>query len=196
MIATLPTGRLGRLSAVSLALLALALFYGMAVVPLLDLHAENAVAIETRRTLVSKLNAISRELPSLRAHVTQLRGAADNSRLLVDGASDAIAAATLQSRIGEIAAEAGLTIGSAESIPSEVQGSYRRLGLRLVLNGSYEGLVKLLGGLETTTPPLIVENLQFHSFQRRPGAAPVALLDARLEVFGFRAAEPADVAKR
>ena len=196
MTASLPTGWPGRVLALGLAVLALAAVWFLGVVPLLNLHAENAAAIETQRALVARLNAASRELPALRAQVAERRGAADTSTLLVDGATDAIASAALQSRIGEIATGAGVTIASAESIPSEAQGSYRRLGLRLALNGSYEGVVKLLAGIETATPPLIVDSFQIHSFQRRPGAAQVSQLDARVEVFGFRAADGADVTRR
>ena len=56
----------------------------------------------------------------------------------LEGASDAIASANLQSRIEELAASAGATISSTESLPAEVRGGYRRIGLRYVLIGSYE----------------------------------------------------------
>ncbi len=197
MIATLPTGWQGRLLALSLAFLALAGLYAIAAAPLLDLYAERAQRIETRRAMLAKLNTIAGELPVLRARVSELRAAVGSKKLTLDGASDAIASAALQGHIQELAGAAGISIGSTESLPAEVQqGGYRRLGLRLVLNGTYESLARLLGRIETATPPLIVDNLQIRSFQRRPGATPVVALDANLEVYAFRADETAGTTAR
>lgn len=196
MIATLPTGWRGRLLALGLAFIALAAVYSVAAAPLLDLYADNAALAERRRALVVKLNAIAGELPSLRARVAELRAVVATDKLTLDGASDPIASAALQGRIEALASTAGVTIGSTESMPAEVQGGYRRLGLRLMINGPYESLAKLLAGLEATRPPLIVDNLQVRSFQRRPGTTPIPMLDASLEVHGFRADETADAAKR
>lgn len=196
MIAALPTGWRGRLLALGLAFIALAAVYSVAAAPLLDLYAENEALADRRQALVVRLNALAAELPPLRARVAELRGAAATDKLTLEGASDPIASAALQGRIEALASAAGITIGSTEALPAEAQEGYRRLGLRLVLNGSYEGLAKLLAGLEQAKPPLIVDNLQIRSFQRRPGATPILTLDASLEVYGFRAAETADAAKR
>jgi general secretion pathway protein M len=194
--AALPTGTRGKVLALGLLLVALAAVYSVVAVPLLDLYADNAAQAERRRALVAKLAAIAGELPALRARVAQLRTASASSKLTLEGGSDAIAAAALQGRIKTLATTAGVTIGSTESLPSEMQDGYRRLGLRLVLNGSYEGVVKLLAEIETTTPPLLVDNLQMRSFQRRPGGTPVSTIDASFDVYGFRAADNAEAAKR
>lgn len=196
MIAALPTGWQGRLLALGLAVIALVVVYAAAAAPLLDLYAENAALAERRQAMVVRLHAIAGELPPLRARVAELRAAVASSKVTLDGASDAVASAALQGRVEELAAAAGVTIGSTEGIPAEVRGGYRRLGLRLVITGTYEGLVKLLAGIEATRPPLIVDNVQMRAFQRRPGATAVAMLDASLEVSGFRAAETADATKR
>src|SRR5260370_35725737 len=83
--------------------------------PLLGLYAERAAVLENRRMLVPRLRAAAEELPALRARVEQLRAAAGTRKITLEGASDAIAAATLQSRIEELAASAGAPIGSTES---------------------------------------------------------------------------------
>jgi Tfp pilus assembly protein PilO len=174
----------------------LAALYVAVAAPLLALYADNAALIDNRQMLLFKLNAIAQELPNLRARVAEMRSAATSDKITLEGDSDAIALATLQGRIEGLAATAGVTIGSTESLQAEPQGAYRRLGLRLVLNGTYEALVKLLARLETATPPLVVDNVQLHSFQRRP-TAPTGAIDASVEVYAFRADEkPAGVAKR
>jgi hypothetical protein len=187
----LPTGRQGRVLAVSLLLIALAATYLVVVSPLLDLYEERAAFLEDRRLLLPRLRAAAEELPALRERVEQLRNAAGNRKITLEGASDAIAAATLQSRIEELATSVGATIGSTESLPVEVRSGYRRIGLRYVLSGQYETLVKFLAKLDTATPPLVIDNLHIHGVLRRPGTPAAAGLDAGLDVYAYRDGEKA-----
>ena len=182
----MPTGRRGQLLALSLLFVALGGVYFVAVSPLLGLYAERADLLENRRMLVPRLRAAADELPTLRDRVAQLRAAAGTRKITLEGASDAIAAATLQSRIEELATSAGATIGSTESLPAEARPGYRRIGLRYVLSGSYETLVKFLVKLEAATPPLVIDNLHIHGVLRRPGTPAAAGLDAGLDVYAFR----------
>jgi hypothetical protein len=154
--------------------------------PLLSLYSERAALLENQRMLLPRLRAAADELPMLRARVEQLRSAAGTRKITLEGASDAIAAATLQSRIEELAASVGATIGSTESLPVEVRSGYRRIGLRYVLSGSYETLVRFLAKLEAATPPLVIDNLHIHGVLRRPGTPAAAGLDAGLDVYAYR----------
>ena len=182
----MPTGRLGRLSALILLLISLAGFYLLAINPLLEFYAQRQAVLEQRRMLLPHLKAAAEELPGLRARASELRAAANNRKVTVEGASDAIASANLQSRIEELASSVGATIGSTESLPGEVRSGYRRIGLRYVLSGPYETLVRLLAVLEAATPPLVIDNLHIHGVLRRPGTPAAAGLDAGLDVFAFR----------
>jgi hypothetical protein len=181
--------------ALSLVLVALGGVYLLAVVPLVDLYAQRAAVLENRRALIPRLKAAAEELPALRARVEQLRAAAGTRKVTIEGASDAIAAATLQSRIEELAASVGATIGSTESLPAEARSGYRRIGLRYVLSGPFETLAKFLAKLETATPPLVIDNLHIHGVLRRPGAPAAAGLDAGLDVYGYRGSENSVAAK-
>ena len=192
----MPTGRRGQLLALSLLFVALGGVYFVAVSPLLGLYAERADVLEDRRMLVPRLRAAADELPALRARVEQLRAAAGTRKITLDGASDAIAAATLQSRIEELATSAGATIGSTESLPAEARPGYRRIGLRYVLSGSYETLVKFLAKLESATPPLVIDNLHIHGVLRRPGTPAAAGLDAGLDVYAYRDGEKSAAVKQ
>jgi general secretion pathway protein M len=184
--ASLPTGRQGRFLALSLLLVALGGIYLLAAAPLLDFYAERTAAVENSRMLLPRLKAAANELPGLRARVAELRAGAGTRKVTLEGSSDAIAAANLQSHIAELAATAGVAIGSTESLPAEVRGGYRRIGLRYALSGPYETLVKFLASLEMATPPLVIDNLQIHGALRRPGTAAASTLDAGLDVYGFR----------
>jgi len=192
----MPTGRRGQLLALSLLLVALGGVYLLIVSPLLGLYAERAAVLENRRMLVPRLRAAADELPSLRARVEQLRAAAGTRKITLEGASDAIASATLQSRIEELATSAGATIGSTESLPAEARSGYRRIGLRYVLSGSYETLVKFLARLESATPPVVIDNLHIHGVLRRPGTPAAAGLDAGLDVYAYRDGEKSVAVKQ
>jgi Tfp pilus assembly protein PilO len=194
VIAARPTGREGSLLALGLALAALAAIYVLIALPMENLYAAQAERAETQRSLLLKLNAVANELPQLRSQVSELRAGVDSRRLTLGGASDAIAAAALQGHIEELATGAGVTIGSTEGLPTEAEGAYRRLGLRVVLSGSDAALMKLLAALEAATPPVVIDNLQIHGMQRRIGM-PQAALDATLDVFGFRNADEASAEK-
>jgi hypothetical protein len=184
--ASLPTGYQGRLLALLLLLATLGGVYLLVAVPILDFYAARAAVIENRRMLVPRLKAAADELPGLRARVADLRATAGTHKVTLEGSSDAIASANLQSRIAELATSVGVTIGSTESLPVEVRGGYRRIGLRYTLSGPYETLVKFLARLEAATPPLVIENLHIHGVLRRPGTPAASALDAGLDVFGFR----------
>lgn len=186
----MPTGRQGRLLALGLVLIVLVGAYFVLVAPVVDFYAERQASLANRRAILPRLVAAADELPALRARVAQLRAAANLRKVTLEGASDAIASADLESRIDALASSVGAVIGSTEALPAEARGAYRRIGLRLALSGSYETLVKLIARIEAATPPLIVDNLQIHGVLRRPGlpqdAAGDAQLDAGLDVFGFR----------
>jgi general secretion pathway protein M len=193
---SLPTGHRGRFLALLLLLVALGAVYLVVAAPLIELYAGRAVLVEDKRMLVPRLQAAADELPELRERVTELRATAGARKVTLEGSSDAIASANLQSSIAELAASAGVTVASTESLPVETRGGYRRIGLRFTLSGVYEALLKLIAKLEGTSPPLVVENLHIHGVLRRPGTpAASSALDAGLDVFGFRNNDNAVAAK-
>jgi general secretion pathway protein M len=173
-----------------LVLIVLVSAYFVLVAPVASLYAERQASLADRRAILPRLVAAAGELPALRARVAELRAAANLRKVTLEGASDAIASADLESRIDALASSVGAVIGSTEALPAEAHGAYRRIGLRLALSGSYETLVKLIARIEAATPPLIVDNLQIHGVLRRPGlpqdTAGDSQLDAGLDVFGFR----------
>ena len=194
-LSNLPRGLPGRLLAVSLTLVIVAAAYVLVAAPLLDFYADRASQLSTRELLRDKIMAAAAELPQLRARAAELSAMSDAQQATLQGASDAIATANLQNRVGELATSAGASISSTETLPPEIRDYYRRIGLRVVLNGSFESLITFVAGLETSTTPLIVDNLQFHNIQTRAGSSQVARLDAAVDVYGFRINEQSSVSR-
>src|SRR6478672_4460952 len=102
----LPTGRRGQLLELGLTLAVLGGAWAGIAAPLLDWHA-------LRADQVRRVAAPGRPA----------EGA------VLDGASDALAAAALQGRLQEMAARAGAPLSSAEALPGEAAGTWRRIGV-------------------------------------------------------------------
>ena len=163
--------------------------YLLIVAPLLQLYSERETALENKRMLARRLEANAAALPELRAQLAALQATASTRKIMLDGESDAIAAANLQSRLEELAGSTGVTIGSTEAVAAENRGTYRRIGLRLAVNGQYAAIMNLLGAVDKAAPPLVLSNLQIHAMMRPAADASNARLDAAFEVYGFRSAD-------
>jgi general secretion pathway protein M len=188
--------------------------YLVVITPVLGFYDQREAALEQRRMLEPRLRATAATVPVLQSQLAKYREAASTRKVVIEGASDAIASANLQSRIEELAASSGVSISSTEGLPAEARGVHRRIGLRIAISGPYEGIVHLLAAIETATPPLIVDNVQIHgTMQMRPQQPRSALLsqqrglppgdvsniprlDAGCEVYGFRSNDSPAVVKQ
>lgn len=182
----LPTGMLGRVLALSILGALIGLAYLGTVSPLIDLYRTGETTLTERQLLVPRLARVAAEVPMLRARLAELQATGTTHDVALDGASDALASANLQSRIEQLATANGVTITSTEAIPAEDRGPYRRIGLRLTLGGKYEAIVKLLAAVEEAQPPIVVGNLQMHGLFRAIEVRTNHALDTRFEVYGFR----------
>jgi general secretion pathway protein M len=183
----LPTGVPGRVLAVSILCAFIGLGYAAIVAPLADIYRSGEAALGNRELLVPKLEHLVAEIPALRARLATLQTAGTRIEVALDGATDALASANLQSRLEQLAASNGVTIASTEAIAAEDRGAYRRIGLRLAVNGKYEAIVKLLAAVEEATPPLVLDGLQIHGLLRAVEARAGYPLETRFEVYGLRA---------
>jgi Tfp pilus assembly protein PilO len=173
----------------------IAMLYVGVAAPVLDVFQQREAMLATDRLLAPRLQAAAAEVPHLLAQVAELRQAASTRKFSLDGTSDSLASASLQSRIEELAAAAGIAIASTEGLPPETRGIYHRLGLRIAVSGSYEHIVNLLSAIEVTTPPLVIDNLQIHGNSRISASPVTAQLDASFVVYGFRNNETPTAAK-
>lgn len=186
MNVTLPSGRQGRLLALALLGLALAAVYATLAMPLLSFYYDRQARMAREREFIVKLDNIVAELPALQARLDRLRAASANHKMALAGESDAIAAAALQGDLERYATAAGVAIGSSEILPAVPAEDYHRVGIRVLVNGRYQALLQLVARIETSRPPLAIDNLQIRGMQSgTPGQMSVGL-DASLEVYGFR----------
>lgn len=182
----LPSGWQGRLLALALLGIVLVVFYVTLAMPLLSFYYDRQARVARERQFIVKLNSVVAELPTLQARLGRLRAAVADHKMALAGETDAIASAALQGRLEQYSSAAGVTIGSSEILPAMPAGDYHRVGLRLVVDGRYPGLLQFLARIETAKPPLAIDNLQIRGMQSATPLKAPAGLDASLEVYGFR----------
>lgn len=188
--ASLPQGQRGRALALAVTGLALVLLWLGVAQPLLDAYVAQAQALLQRQALAGRMADLAASLPQLRAAVTALRSQPAPVAAVVEGATDAIAAAALQGTLEAMAVRAGAKLTSAEALPAEPAGSYRRLALRVTVDATWPVLIRLLQSVEQATPRMFIDDLQLHA---TPTASSVRELplDISFTLLAFRAADPA-----
>jgi hypothetical protein len=183
---TLPTGAAGRVLALLLAALAALVLWAAAVAPLMDWHARRAEALAHKQALLTRMQALAASLPEWRQ--AQARAAAQGPAraALLEGTSDAVAAAALQSLVQAMANRAGATVNSMEILPAEPRGPYRRIAVRVIAEGQWPVLLDLLRAIEDAAPRMLIDGLHLRGPDARTftDAPPIS---ASFSVLGFRA---------
>lgn len=185
---TLPDGRAGRILALAIAGALLALSYLSVVRPLVALHGDMREELSDLALQRARLRKIESELPRLQAAVEDMKRRSGEKTLLLSDPSDAVAAASLQTRLQGFAAGEGAEVSSVESLPPKVQEGFRRVGVRAVITCDLGALTAILRALSAARPPLFVENLDIRNngitSRQAAGAAPA--LNISFDVYGFR----------
>jgi general secretion pathway protein M len=147
-----------------LAIVLLALWFGIGA-PLCDWYAERTVRLNEQRMLAAHMAELAATLPSLARQVgtanTGTSGTGQGAAQVSD--TDALVAAGMQQRLMRLAAQAGIEIASAETLPAEQHGGLRHIGLRVTLLAPWPDLMKLLAAIETDTPPLLIDDLDLRA---------------------------------
>lgn len=160
-VSTLPTGRRGQVLASGITLIGVVLLWFALVSPLLGWYADRAEFLRQRQVLASRMEAVAATAPELMRQAQD--SAAEPQAAVLEGATEGIAAATLQQRLQEMAERAGVRISSAEALPAEPVGAFRRIRLRLSVTGPWLPLVRLLSAIGQASPPMLVDDLQLNS---------------------------------
>jgi hypothetical protein len=180
----LPDGIRGRVLALALTVVALTVVWAGCLQPLIDWHASRAETLEQRRLLLQRMNALAATLPELQRQSSSELAPAT---ALLEGQSDAIAGAALQSQVQQLAARAGAELNTMEILPSEQRRAYRRIGLRVTTTAQWPVLIELLRAIEQGSPRMLVDDLQLRAppIEMRSNTQPI---NAAFTAFAFRSA--------
>ncbi len=156
--------------------------------PIAAQHADLKDGIETQRALLGRLTAAADEEKT--AQATGVPGnTAAKGPIFLDGESDAIRIAGLQSKLGDAAQEIGARLSSTQAVQArEDNNTVRLVGVQTQLSTTLENLQKFIHGLETARPPLFFDSLHVSRGPDRDGQE-VSDLDVRLVVLGATPSE-------
>jgi general secretion pathway protein M len=178
---SLPTGRRGRILAIGVTLAVALALWLIIIAPLLNFYLQRADALRQRQTIMQHMEQLAAARPALEARVGQLgdQAPAGDSRL---SGSIPVATAALQGLVQDIAAGAGGSLTSVESLPGETTAGYRRVGVKLALSASWPVLVDFLQALEQSGTPMVVDDLQVRGTPQQVQARQ-QILDAGFSVY-------------
>jgi general secretion pathway protein M len=179
----LPTGRNGRVLAAGLAGLALLVVWLVLVSPVLDWYGARGVRLESLRERAAHEAAQIAALPLLRREAEA--AAKTPAHAVLAGKTDAIAGAALQEQVQSMAGSAAAQLSSAETLPAEQVGAYRRIGVRVELNAQLPVIVQLLKSVEEAEPTMLVDDLHLTATPMAAGGVPLPM-DAAFTVYAFR----------
>jgi general secretion pathway protein M len=181
----LPDGIRGKILAVGLCFVVLAVFYTVIVSPLAGLYESGSQTLRERKELVQRLQVSAHELPRLRREAEEAR--ANGGALLLTGSSATVAAATLQSTMKKLVESGGARLSSAEILSPENRDQYQRVGIHVQFGGDLRLLMSVLRGIETARPVMFIDNVEI-----RGAGADAAdesggnALSITLDLYGFR----------
>jgi general secretion pathway protein M len=183
---SLPEGARGRLLAVAVLIAALDVLWLGVAQPLLDWHAGRAAQLDRESALLRRMQVLTAALPSLRQAAEAARQGPDQASAALEGATDAIAAATLQQSLDELAGGAGVRIGSVETLPAEAAGAWQAITVRVTVTAAWPPLIGLLQAIAGAPVAMQVDTLQLRPPPRNSRGAEWPI-DAAFTVTAWRA---------
>jgi len=185
----LPEGNNGRLLALGVTAVAACLVWLVIAQPLIDTYEAGAEALRQRAGIAERMQQLAATLPRLRREAATAAKAGPPTHATLSGASDAIATANLQSLLESMAGTAGAHLTSAEALPAQQQGNYRRVALRVSVDATWPTLVALLQAIERAMPRMFADDLQVHA-QPTSEKQRELPLDISFTVLAFRSPTP------
>lgn len=176
---------LRRLAAVLLLVTVLGALALFVVVPVVA-HVQSLRAdIEQERLTLARL--VSMPDDSVEAQsIERMTAKARESRQFLEGESDPIRLANLQSVVGGIAAGQGVKLRSSRNLPPRERGDVRYVGVQLQFAATIGQLQKILLAIEAQRPFLFIDTVHITPM---PGALAAGgedsgQLDSRIEILG------------
>jgi general secretion pathway protein M len=164
MALILPEGPRGRALALGLTALVLAVLWLGVGQPLVQAYANGADELKRRSMLAARMAEVADSLPELQRELA-MRRSADRmpANATLDEKSDALAGAKLQGLVESMSTSAGGHLTSADALPAQQVGAYRRIALRLTVDAGWSELMRLLQAIERATPSMFIDDLQIRA---------------------------------
>jgi general secretion pathway protein M len=179
-------GRRGQCLAVAIALLAVVLVWLGLIGPLWSLYDDRQEHLLDRQTALQHMRVVADSLPDLRRVAADDSDVASEGHSLLQGDTDALAAAHLQERVQRLAAATGASLTAVETLPVTIVPPYRKAALRISFTAPWPVVVGLLQSINDSTERIFTDDVQFRASPGGRGNASLPIQTA-LTVYGLRA---------
>lgn len=197
MALALPTGPRGQALALGIAVCALAAVWVGVVTPVWSWYDDRSDLLRRQTAMARRMALLVAGLPALQEEAARVTGApatvgggpdANAPIALLAGATDPLAAASLQQRIEVFATQTGVHVGSEEILPGRTDGDLRAISVRLTMTAPYRSLVALMLTLARSDMPMVVDELLLRGPPSRPDDVDLPV-DTSLTATAWRAAK-------
>ena len=182
----LPTGVRGQLTALALLAVVLILVFHFVALPFMDFYRARDDQIFDLRQQVLRYRYQLAERPALEEAANALESNNPLNAVTLPGGNPALAAASLQQRLQELAVENNVRVMSLSVRTPQPDGPLERIALDARVQAEIVGLRNLLFELENAEPFLFFDYFSVHSRSGRRGQMETQNLDVRLGVYGLR----------
>lgn len=181
----MPEGLRGRLLAAALTLTVPCAAWFAVAAPLIAWYQEDREDLAQRRILLLHMQEAAATLPALEHD--RAAGVRPVTTALLPGATDAMAAAAMQSNVQAMAVAAGVSLASMETLPVQPGGAYRRIGLRVATIAPWSVLIEFLRAAGRGQSRMLIDDLVLRPQPAQDRSAPVPI-SASLTLLAFRPA--------
>lgn len=177
-----------RLAAIALLIVILVAVYLFVINPVVAAYRTADEEIEQARELLERYQVMALNKSVLRQRLNEVYARQSDTGVYLTGATDALAAAELQTRVRQGVVEFGGQLRSTQNLPAKVDRDFRRVAVRVQLTANLSSLHHLLFRLESEKPFVFVDSLDVRN---RRGTRRQALenfdpqLTIRFDLFGY-----------
>lgn len=137
--------------------------YTLLVEPVVIGYTETNRQIEEMRDQLARLERAAATQPVVAKQLKDFQAQQQSRGYLLSGATDALAAASLQDRVHDLVIASGGTLKSVEPMPGIEEQGLMHVTLRVQMAGTNETLFDVLYALESENPILFVDNLNIQN---------------------------------
>jgi len=185
--------RLARRAGALAILLALLLAFKSYVVdPAIGSWRQSDDAMSAAQDQLARLEGIAAEGPKLKQIENTLHQQLEHSPVFLRGNTEALVGAALQEKLRALVSAQGVAVSAIQWSSSKSSNGFSRVAVRLQMMASVRTLYLVLASVETTTPLLIVDDLDVQA--QSTGSDPASgskdtPLSISLECYGYWSAE-------
>jgi general secretion pathway protein M len=165
-------------------LTAIAALVGSVVLPICDVFADRDNRIAGQRALLVRLDAIAAQEANVKSMAQRMEAQVQHDEFL-EGSSEGLVNANLQTRLKSLSESAGAKVRSAQSLPPRTMQQIKYSGSRIEIAGGIKSIQKAIYAIEGAKPYLFVTGAVMKSAPPtgRPGVPEEPVIQAQLDIF-------------